>query len=272
AWVDTWNWQLLVEQPLSARMSGVQKLRTALVQMATITRQHVRTLGTTGAGITRAEDVDMSLNNHFTNLWRLDLEKRPGVIKRKAALALSNSEDVQPIVKVTTFAQPGKSKPAAPVASSKKRTRLEELSIAAQAEEKTRQKALKVSIAKVQATSQVQIEGAQVQIEALKAKIKLKCQSREEKAKQLQVQNEIELKRMRLNHELQMEELQMRLTSTSSSTSSMIYGHEKGMSAVAGPSNWNQATSTAGPSNWDQQDMSLGDLTFDNFNHLQDGF
>jgi hypothetical protein len=37
--------------------------------MTKITHEHNETLGKTGQGIERAEDVDMSLNNSFTNKW-----------------------------------------------------------------------------------------------------------------------------------------------------------------------------------------------------------
>jgi hypothetical protein len=37
--------------------------------MAVITRQHMEALGETGAGITHAEEVDLSRDNAFTNKW-----------------------------------------------------------------------------------------------------------------------------------------------------------------------------------------------------------
>jgi len=37
--------------------------------METITNGHKKTMGETGAGITRAEEIDMSQANNFTNKW-----------------------------------------------------------------------------------------------------------------------------------------------------------------------------------------------------------
>ena len=42
--------------------------------METITNGHKKTMGETGAGITRAEEIDMSQTNGFTNKWGMYLE------------------------------------------------------------------------------------------------------------------------------------------------------------------------------------------------------
>ncbi|KAF8160585.1 hypothetical protein BJ912DRAFT_1100186 [Pholiota molesta] len=282
------------------------KIKNRLVRMTKITHEHNETLGKTGQGIERAEDVDMSLNNSFTNKWAeiiaecpwylemrsliaerpnivtvgvgnssssidvgvlqnladpsvdddddvvtseaptsegpghnilnddvadaimatsdLDieseaLEEKKSNVKRKAALVLSDSEDIKPTVK--TLAQPGKSKLASSTAGPKKRTRLEELSVAAQAEELTRQKELEVNKAKIEASARVRIENSQAQRDIIKAKLALKCQAREEKAKKrkAKMQQEIELKKMQFEHELNMAKL--RVSAGLPSTSAM---------------------------------------------------
>ena len=42
--------------------------------METITNGHKKTMGERGAGITRAEEIDMSQTNDFTNKWGTYLE------------------------------------------------------------------------------------------------------------------------------------------------------------------------------------------------------
>jgi hypothetical protein len=37
--------------------------------MGTIANGHKKTMGETGAGITRADEIDMTKENHFTNKW-----------------------------------------------------------------------------------------------------------------------------------------------------------------------------------------------------------
>lgn len=41
--------------------------------MGTIANGHKKTMGETGAGITRADEIDMTKENHFTNKWGMYL-------------------------------------------------------------------------------------------------------------------------------------------------------------------------------------------------------
>ncbi|KIM72023.1 hypothetical protein PILCRDRAFT_16506 [Piloderma croceum F 1598] len=45
------------------------KIKNRLKKMGTITNGHKKTMGETGAGITRADKIDMTKENHFTNKW-----------------------------------------------------------------------------------------------------------------------------------------------------------------------------------------------------------
>ncbi|KAJ3964111.1 hypothetical protein EV361DRAFT_942867 [Lentinula raphanica] len=55
--------------------------------MATLTRQITSELGETGAGIERAEDIDMTRENHFTNLWAKHREKSPWYFEMRSLIA-----------------------------------------------------------------------------------------------------------------------------------------------------------------------------------------
>ncbi|KIM78692.1 hypothetical protein PILCRDRAFT_10917 [Piloderma croceum F 1598] len=46
-------------------------------EMGTITNGHKKTMGETGAGITRADEIDMTKENHFTNKWAVIQETCP---------------------------------------------------------------------------------------------------------------------------------------------------------------------------------------------------
>ncbi|KIM82048.1 hypothetical protein PILCRDRAFT_8279 [Piloderma croceum F 1598] len=53
------------------------KIKNRLKKMGTITNGHKKTMGETGAGITRADEIDMTKENHFTNKWAVIQETCP---------------------------------------------------------------------------------------------------------------------------------------------------------------------------------------------------
>lgn len=110
-----------------------------------------------------------------------------------------------------TNALPGTSKPAstANLTAKKKRTKLEELSSAVEAEEITRQKELDLAKGKVESSARVKVESLRLQREALVAKVELNKNSRDDKSEKRQIGKELALKRMELKHALCLEKLHM---------------------------------------------------------------
>jgi hypothetical protein len=92
----------------------------------------------------------------------------------------------------------------------KKRSRLEEFSIAAQAEEQTRQKELELNKAKLEASARLKIENSERQRDIIKAKVELKKQDNAKESAKIQAKKEIMIEKLRLRHEFKLAELRMK--------------------------------------------------------------
>ncbi|KAF8189655.1 hypothetical protein BJ912DRAFT_966029 [Pholiota molesta] len=136
--------------------------------------------------------------------------------KRRAVSTTPEPEDVKPDVKPkvktetkVTGPRASTSKPAS-TAPVKKRSRLEEFSIAAQAEEQTRQKELELNKAKLEASARLKIENSERQRDIIKAKVELKKQDNAKESAKIQAKKEIMIEKLRLRHEFKLAELRMK--------------------------------------------------------------
>lgn len=139
-------------------------------------------------------------------------ETKPDVgLKRKA-------EEVDP----RTPARPGTSKAATPKTTTAKKSKLQEFSAAAQAEEITRQKEIELAKAKVEAAVTIKVEAGKA---VLSAKVEFHKHNADERSEKRKLKHELRLLQARQRHELQMARLnrnrtdEVQLPSTFSVTS-----------------------------------------------------
>ncbi|KAF8056604.1 hypothetical protein FPV67DRAFT_1714403 [Lyophyllum atratum] len=117
-----------------------------------------------------------------------------------------------------TPARAGTSKPAVPGKPPAKKSKMEEFTAIAQAEEVSRQKELDLARTKVEAAARVKVESEKAILQAKLAMIESK---KEERADKRRVKHEAKMEKMRLQHELQLARLrQQNITDLGPSTSS----------------------------------------------------
>lgn len=125
----------------------------------------------------------------------------PPAVKRKALL----ESDRESSPDLRTPARSGSSKPATVKPRATKKTKLmEEFSVAAQAEEVTRQKEINLARVKVEAATRLKVEAGKVNLEA---KLELEKQRMEERSEKRLVKKELKLQQMKLKHEFRMAQL-----------------------------------------------------------------